>query len=283
MNGGSSAANQTLTNTGTADASNSSKTKQTATPTQTAGSTSCWYGCGGNGQSQNVDQSSKTKQDADADAKAKQDAVNANVPVNIAGGNIIGGPNTANQTLTNTGTADASNSSKTKQTATPTQTAGSTSCWYGCGGNGQSQNVDQSSKTKQDADADAKAKQDAVNANAPLNISGGNVYGGSSAANQTATNTRHCERAELEHDDADGDAKADRRQLQLLVRLRWPRAVAERPAEGQDEAGRRRGRVGEAVPAEQRRPVRSLVRASAERRGDDLLTKTLQRRSAVRR
>src|SRR5207244_9831635 len=57
-----------------------------------------------------------------------------------------------------------------------------------CGGNGQEQNVIQDAQTKQSADADAMAKQNVVNANVPVSIAGGDVNGGISSANQTATN-----------------------------------------------------------------------------------------------
>ena len=186
--GGSSSATQTATNGATSDASNTSGTTQKASPTQTGGSSSCFSGCGGNGQEQNVFQVALTKQDADASSLAKQDAVNANVPVGIAGKNVYGGSSSATQTADNNADASATNSSETNQTANPTQQAGSSWCFSGCGGNGQEQNVGQIALTKQDADADARAKQDAVNANAPVGIAGDNVYGGSSSATQTANN-----------------------------------------------------------------------------------------------
>jgi hypothetical protein len=186
--GGSSSATQTANNNANADASNKSKTDQTANASQTGGSSSCYSGCGGNGQEQNVIQSSETKQKADADALAKQNAVNANVPVSIAGGDVVGGSSSATQTANNSANADASNKSKTDQTAYATQTAGDSKCYSGCGGNGQEQNVIQSSETKQKADADALAKQNAENANVPVGIAGGNVFGGSSSATQTANN-----------------------------------------------------------------------------------------------
>src|SRR5439155_4857810 len=145
--GGSSSASQTADNSANADASNNSKTDQTANATQTGGSSSCLSGCGGNGQEQNVIQASQTKQNADADAKAKQDAVNANVPVGIAGGDVVGGSSSATQTASNSADADASNNSKTDQTANTTQTGGDSKCSSGCGGNGQEQNVVQDSKT----------------------------------------------------------------------------------------------------------------------------------------
>jgi hypothetical protein len=186
--GGSSSATQTAWNNANADASNKSKTDQTANATQTGGDSKCWSGCGGNGQEQNVIQSSETKQKADADALAKQNAVNTNVPVGIAGWDVIGGSSSATQTANNNANADANNYSKTNQDATADQTGGSSECWSGCGGNGQEQNVIQFGLTKQNADADAKAKQDALNANTPIGIAGGDVLGGSSSATQTANN-----------------------------------------------------------------------------------------------
>src|SRR6266446_2421540 len=185
---GSGSATQTATNSADADASNTSPTDQTATATQTGGSSSCKSGCGGAGQSQTVDQSALTKQDANADATAKQNAVNANVPVSIAGGDVNGGISSANQTATNKADADATNKSNTDQTANATQTGGSSRCASGCGGNGQEQNVIQDSQTKQSADADATAKQNAVNANVPVSIAGGDVNGGSSSATQNLAN-----------------------------------------------------------------------------------------------
>ena len=193
VSGGSSSATQNANNAATADASNTSKTDQTATGTQTGGSSSCLSGCGGAGQAQTIDQAAVTKQDANADAKAKQNAVNANVPVSIAGGNVSGGSSSADQTATNAADASADNNSKTNQTADATQTGGSSSCKSGCGGNGQEQNVAQDSKTKQDSSADAQAKQNAVNANAPVGIAGGDVIGGSSSATQTAGNNANAD------------------------------------------------------------------------------------------
>jgi trimeric autotransporter adhesin len=204
--GGSSSATQTADNNATADASNRSKTDQTANATQTGGSSSCTSGCGGNGQEQNVIQASETKQNADADAKAKQNAVNANVPVSIAGGDVVGGSSSATQTANNNAVADASNSSKTDQTANATQTGGDSKCWSGCGGNGQEQNVIQASKTKQDANADSLAKQNAVNANTPVGIAGGDVIGGSSSATQTANNNANADANNYSKTNQDAEA-----------------------------------------------------------------------------
>jgi hypothetical protein len=186
---GSSSADQKASNKADADASNDSKTDQDAKATQTGGSSKCWSGCGGNSQEQNVLQVGKTKQDADADATAKQDALNANAPLLVVGGDPSAGSNSAKQDVSNTADADASNRSKTDQDAKATQTAGDRECFSGCGGNGQEQNVVQIGKTKQDADADATAKQKALNANAPLLVVGGDPSAGSSSAKQDVSNT----------------------------------------------------------------------------------------------
>ena len=186
---GSSSANQTAHNNANADASNESTTGQDAKATQIGGDSSCWSGCGGNGQEQNVIQIGKTKQDADADAKAKQNAVNANAPLLVVGGDPSSGSSSASQDVGNEANAHGSNSSTTHQDASPTQIGGESHCWSGCGGNGQEQNVIQIGKTKQHADADAKAKQDAVNADAPGSILGDDPSGSdSSSAEQTAHN-----------------------------------------------------------------------------------------------
>ncbi|MGH3061754.1 MAG: hypothetical protein ACRDNA_10130, partial [Gaiellaceae bacterium] len=187
--GGSSSANQAASNAAKAVAVNASATKQTANATQVGGSSSCSAGCGGAGQFQAVGQNAVTKQNADADADAKQNAVNGNAPVTIAGGNVSGGSSSANQAASNTAGAAAGNLALTSQTANATQVGGSSSCSAGCGGAGQFQVVGQNAVTKQNAEADADAKQNAVNANVPVTIAGGNVLGGSSSANQKASNT----------------------------------------------------------------------------------------------
>jgi hypothetical protein len=102
----------------------------------------------------------------------------------------------------------ANNKGSTDQDATATQTGGSSSRTSGCGGNGQEQNVIQDSQTKQSADADATAKQNVVNANVPVSIAGGDVNGGISSANQTATN-RPCGCFEQERHQPDGERHAD--------------------------------------------------------------------------
>jgi len=186
--GGSSSANQNASNMAAAAAGNAALTSQTANATQVGGSSSCSLGCGGAGQFQAVGQNAVTAQNAEADADAKQNAVNANVPVTIAGGDVFGGSSSANQTASNRALAAAGNLALTSQTANATQVGGSSSCSYGCGGAGQFQAVGQNAFTFQNADADADAKQNAVNANVPVTIAGGSVFGGSSSANQTASN-----------------------------------------------------------------------------------------------
>src|SRR4029077_15066671 len=109
-------------------------------------------------------QTSATGQLADSKAKADQNTVNANVPVNIAGGNIVGGANSANQTALNGAKSGAGNNADTKQKNDQSQSAGS-SCLVGCGGAGQAQLSDQTSATGQLADSKAKADQNTVNAN----------------------------------------------------------------------------------------------------------------------
>jgi hypothetical protein len=187
--GGTSSANQTASNSGSATASNNSGTNQTASATQAGGSSSCQLGCGGAGQFQAVGQSAHTGQTANATGNANQNAVNANVPVSIAGGSIVGGTSSANQTASNSGSATASNNSGTNQTASATQAGGSSSCQLGCGGAGQFQALTQDAQTWQSANASATGTQNAVNGNAPVSIAGGNIAGGSSTANQAATNS----------------------------------------------------------------------------------------------
>jgi len=189
VSGGSSSANQAASNAAKAVAANAAATKQTATATQVGGSSSCKAGCGGAGQFQAVGQNAITKQNAKADADAKQNAVNGNAPVTIAGKDVSGGSSSANQKASNTAGAAAGNLALTSQSANATQVGGSSSCSFGCGGAGQFQAVGQNAVTKQNAEADADAKQNAVNANVPVTIAGGSVFGGSSSANQKASNT----------------------------------------------------------------------------------------------
>jgi hypothetical protein len=188
ISGGANSANQTATNSANSSASNNSQTNQSNTQTQTAGGSSCTIGCGGSGQAQVNDQQAKTLQLAASRAKAKQNAVNANAPVNVAGGDISGGANSANQTATNGANSNAGNYSQTAQSNTQTQTAGGSSCVIGCGGTGQAQISGQDALTLQVALSKASAKQNTVNANVPVNVAGGDISSGAGSANQTATN-----------------------------------------------------------------------------------------------
>ena len=174
-------------------------TIQLAGASQTGGGSSCHAGCGGSGQAQNVGQWAGTWQEADADAEAKQNAVNGNAPVAIAGGDVFGGSSTASQSADNSADADASNKALTLQLAFADQRAGGCrGAWTkpskekrggSCGCSGQLQAVLQGAWTGQDADADAEAKQNAVNGNAPVATAGQDIFGGSSSATQTATNS----------------------------------------------------------------------------------------------
>ena len=132
-------------------------------------------------------QSAITLQGALSSANADQTAVNANVPVNIGGGNVSGGNNSANQGALNGAGSLAGNNAGTNQTNTQSQTAGS-DCKVGCGGAGQAQLSGQQAVTGQLAGSSANANQTAVNANVPVNIGAGNVSGGDNSANQLVGN-----------------------------------------------------------------------------------------------
>src|SRR5207247_1240640 len=129
---------------------------------------SCVIGCGGNGQAQLNWQQAETLQLAESRAAANQNAVNANVPVNIAGGDVYGGTNSANQNASNGAESSSGNNSETSQSNSQTQEDPSSSCLIGCGGNGQAQLSWQKSTTVQEAQSQAEANQNAVNANVPV-------------------------------------------------------------------------------------------------------------------
>src|SRR5205823_564936 len=145
-------------------------------------------GGGGAGALQAGVQQAATDQQAGAAAISKQDATNANVPVNIAGGNVSAGPSSANQLASPEAEAKAkaSNDADTTQKQTQTQNVDGSSCHVGCGGAGAAQIGVQAADTKQDAAAAAISKQNAVNANVPVNVAGGNITSGPSSANQLA-------------------------------------------------------------------------------------------------
>ena len=144
-------------------------------------------GSGGNGQAQLAEQAAQTEQEAISKAKAEQNAVNTNAPVNVAGGDVSGGNNSANQTASNGAGSSSGNNASTSQSNSQSQSDPS-SCQMGCGGNGQAQLSYQAALTEQEAYSKASANQNAVNANVPVNIAGGDVSGGSNSANQTASN-----------------------------------------------------------------------------------------------
>jgi len=183
---GPSSANQLANSEAEAKASNDADTSQKQNQDQTVGGGSCSAGCGGAGAAQIGAQLSDTNQNADAKAVSDQNAVNANVPVNVAGGNITSGPSSANQLANSQAEAKASNDADTTQKQTQTQNVDGSSCQVGCGGAGAAQLGIQAANTEQDAKSAAISKQNAVNANVPVNVAGGNITSGPSSANQLA-------------------------------------------------------------------------------------------------
>ena len=186
VSAGPSSANQLASSEAEAKASNDADTSQKQNQDQTVGGGSCSAGCGGAGAAQIGAQLSDTKQNAGALAVSDQNAVNANVPVNVAGGNTTSGPSSANQLANSEAEAKASNDADTTQKQTQTQNVDGSSCHVGCGGAGAAQIGVQAADTKQDAAAAAISKQNAVNANVPVNVAGGNITAGPSSANQLA-------------------------------------------------------------------------------------------------
>jgi trimeric autotransporter adhesin len=190
VNSGPSSANQTATSTATTDVSNKAKTDQDQTLKQDIGGSDCHAGCGGAGGFQAGVQTADTNQWAAGISKSDQNAVNANVPVSVAGGDVNAGPSSANQTATSTATTDVSNKAKTDQDQTLKQDIGGNDhCFAGCGGAGGFQLGVQKADTEQWALGVSKSDQNAVNANTPVSIAGGDVNSGPSSANQTATST----------------------------------------------------------------------------------------------
>jgi hypothetical protein len=187
VSSGPSSATQKADSSAESKATNDAETNQTQTQTQNVDGSSCAVGCGGAGAAQIGAQLADTQQGAKAIAVSDQNAVNANVPVSIAGGNVSSGPSSANQTANSEAEAKAKNDANTNQTQTQNQTVGGgSSCAVGCGGAGAAQIGAQLAKTKQGADAKAISKQNAVNANVPVSIAGGNVTAGPSSATQNA-------------------------------------------------------------------------------------------------
>ena len=105
------------------DVSNKAKTDQDQHLSQNIGGGSCLAGCGGAGGFQAGVQNAQTDQGALGIAKSDQNAVNANVPVSIAGGNVSSGPSNATQTATSNATTDVSNKAKTDQDQSLTRTS----------------------------------------------------------------------------------------------------------------------------------------------------------------
>ena len=205
---GPSSANQLASSEAEAKASNDADTSQKQNQDQTVGDGSCSAGCGGAGAAQIGAQLSDTNQDAGALAVSDQNAVNANVPVNVAGGNITSGPSSANQLANSEAEAKASNDADTTQKQTQTQNVDGSSCHVGCGGAGAAQIGVQAANTQQDAKAAAISKQNAVNANVPVNVAGGNITSGPSSANQLANSEAEAKSS----NDADTTQKQDQTQ-----------------------------------------------------------------------
>ena len=205
---GPSSADQAANSEAEANSSNDADTTQKQDQTQNVGGGSCSVGCGGAGAAQIGAQLSDTNQNAGALAVSDQNAVNANVPVNVAGGNITSGPSSANQLANSEAEAKASNDADTTQKQTQTQNVDGSSCHVGCGGAGAAQIGVQAANTEQDAKAAAISKQNAVNANVPVNVASGNITSGPSSANQLANSEAEAKSS----NDADTTQKQDQTQ-----------------------------------------------------------------------
>jgi hypothetical protein len=205
---GPSSANQWANSDAEAKASNDADTTQKQDQTQNVGGGSCSAGCGGAGGAQIGAQLADTTQNADAKAVSDQNAVNANVPVNVAGGNITSGPSSANQVANSDAEAKAKNDADTTQKQTQDQNVDGSSCKVGCGGAGAAQLGIQAANTEQGANSAAISKQNAVNANVPVNVAGGNITSGPSSANQWANSNAEAKSS----NDADTTQKQDQTQ-----------------------------------------------------------------------
>ena len=214
VNSGPSSATQTASSSATTDVSNNAKTDQDQSLHQNVGGGSCTLGCGGAGGFQAGIQNAQTNQLAAGAAVSNQNAVNANVPVSIAGGNVSSGPSSATQTASSNATTDVSNRAKTDQDQHLSQDIGGGSCLAGCGGPGGFQLGVQNAETNQGALGIAKSDQNAVNANVPVSIAGGNISSGPSSATQTATSNASA--------DVSNKAKTDQDQsLHQNIGDRW--------------------------------------------------------------
>src|SRR4029078_10465458 len=103
-----SVATRTASANATTDVSNKAKTDQDQHLSQNIGGGSCLAGCGGPGGFPLRVQEAETNQGALGIAKSDQNAVNANVPVSIAGGNVSSGPSSATQQATSNASAELS-------------------------------------------------------------------------------------------------------------------------------------------------------------------------------
>ena len=230
ITGGSSNATQTANSNATTDVSNESETEQKQKLDQDLGGSSCHAGCGGAGGFQVGVQKADTNQAAIGVAKSDQNAVNANVPVSIAGGNISGGSSNATQNADSNATANVGNESETEQKQKLDQDLGGSSCHAGCGGAGGFQVGVQKADTDQFALGVAKSDQNAVNANAPVAIAGGDITSGDSNATQTAdsnattdvSNESETEQNQkLDQDFGCGCIRSEERRVGKECRSRW--------------------------------------------------------------
>src|SRR6476659_7144535 len=209
VNSGPSSASQNAGSSATTDVSNKAKTDQDQSLRQDVGGGSCKLGCGGAGGFQAGIQDAQTNQLAVGVAKSDQKAVNANVPVSIAGGNVSSGPSSATQTATSNATTDVSNKAKTDQDQHLSQNIGGGSCLAGCGGPGGFQLGAQVADTNQWAAGAAFSNQNAVNANAPASTAGGNIASGPSSATQTASSNAYTDVSNKAKTDQDQGLKQD--------------------------------------------------------------------------
>ena len=207
---GPSSATQTATSDATTDVSNKAKTDQDQHLNQNIGGNSgCYAGCGGAGGFQAGVQNAETNQLAAGVAHSDQNAVNANVPVSIAGGNVNSGPSSATQTASSSANTDVSNKAKTDQDQHLSQNIGGGSCLAGCGGPGGFQLGAQVADTNQWAAGAAFSNQNAVNGNAPVSTAGGNIASGPSSATQTATSDATTDVSNKAKTDQDQGLKQD--------------------------------------------------------------------------
>jgi hypothetical protein len=191
VNSGPSSATQTANSAATANVGNTATTNQNQSQQQAVGgNSSCLAGCGGAGAAQIGGQNAETNQLAVGLAGSEQNAVNSNVPVSIAGGDVNSGPSSATQTANSAATANVGNTATTNQTQSQQQTVGgNSSCLAGCGGASAAQIGGQNAETNQLAVGLAGSEQNAVNSNAGRTTAAGNINGGPSSATQTAAST----------------------------------------------------------------------------------------------